>query len=103
MSAFDNFIDVDYIQHSPGLPPVGRNASLAAILSAGDSFAGVNITILKVMFDSPYGMVHYKFQVPGTQPLAFVDMWRFDGSCIVEHWDVVETLSANDTNPIALF
>lgn len=103
VSAFNNFLDINYIQHSPNLPPRGRNATLASILSAGNSFAGVNITILKVMFDSPYGMVHYKFQVPGTQPLAFVDMWRFDGTCIVEHWDVIEALSVNATNPIALF
>ncbi|KAE9373032.1 hypothetical protein N431DRAFT_224676 [Stipitochalara longipes BDJ] len=103
VSAFDDFIDVNYIQHSPNEPPYGRNASLAEILSAGDSFAGVNVTILKVLFDSPYGMVHWKLQVPGSEPFAFVDMWRFNGTCMVEHWDVVEQLTANDTNPIALF
>jgi len=103
VSAFDNFISASYIQHSPNEPPYGRNGSLAEILSAGDSFTGVNVTILKVMFDSPFGMVHWRLGVPGQEPFAFVDMWRFDGTCMVEHWDVVEQLTANDTNPIALF
>jgi hypothetical protein len=30
-------------------------------------------------------------------------MWRWNGTCIQEHWDAIETLPANATNPIALF
>ncbi|KAN0098992.1 hypothetical protein V8E51_014655 [Hyaloscypha variabilis] len=76
VSVFDNFIDANYIQHSPNEPPYGRNASLAEILKAGDSFSGVNVTTLKVLFDSPYRMVHWRLGVPGEEPFAFVDMWR---------------------------
>jgi len=28
---------------------------------------------------------------------------RFEESCVVEHWDVIEELPANATNPLALF
>ncbi|KAM0258593.1 hypothetical protein ACHAQJ_003764 [Trichoderma viride] len=34
---------------------------------------------------------------------AFADFWRFDGTCIVEHWDVVEYLTADSPNPSPLF
>jgi len=30
---------------------------------------------------------------------AITDIYRFDGSCIVEHWDSIETADASTTNP----
>jgi predicted SnoaL-like aldol condensation-catalyzing enzyme len=101
VSAFENFISPDYIQHNPAILS-GRNNTLT-LLESGSFVTGVNITILKVMFDSPYGMIHYKWQQGNETPTAYVDMWRFNGTCIQEHWDVIETLPANATNPIALF
>ncbi|KAE8445805.1 hypothetical protein EG329_012863 [Mollisiaceae sp. DMI_Dod_QoI] len=102
-SSFLNFIDINYIQHSANLPPYGRDVNLAALLKAGPDFTGVNVTILQVLFDSPYGMVHYRIALPGEQPVAIMDLWRFEGTCMVEHWDVIESLPVNATNPIALF
>jgi predicted SnoaL-like aldol condensation-catalyzing enzyme len=99
-TSFDNFISPDYIQHSPFLEAHGRNSTLSVLLNA---FGGVNITILQIMFDSPYGMIHYKFAPPTGPPLAFMDLWRFNGTCMEEHWDVIQSLPANTTNPIALF
>ncbi|KUJ16399.1 uncharacterized protein LY89DRAFT_734495 [Mollisia scopiformis] len=97
--SFDNFISPDYIQHSPFLLS-GCNNTLSVLLSASTN---VNITILQIMFDSPYGMVHYRFQAPNSTAIAFMDLWRFNGTCIEEHWDVTETFPENATNPIALF
>lgn len=37
------------------------------------------------MFDTPFAMVHYKFQVGTSTPIAFMDLWRFNGTCIEEH------------------
>jgi predicted SnoaL-like aldol condensation-catalyzing enzyme len=101
-SSFLNFNDEDYIQHSSGLPPYGRNNTLSQLLKFGGS-NGFNATILQIMFDSPYGMVHYRLDVPGQQPTAVMDLWRFEGTCMKEHWDVLQSLPVNATNPIALF
>jgi predicted SnoaL-like aldol condensation-catalyzing enzyme len=32
-----------------------------------------------------------------------MDLYRFQGTCIVEHWDVSQTITGNETNPIAFF
>jgi predicted SnoaL-like aldol condensation-catalyzing enzyme len=48
-------------------------------------------------------MIHYKFAAPNSPLLAFMDLWRFNGTCMEEHWDVIEALPADATNPIALF
>ncbi|PKK44878.1 hypothetical protein CI102_9480 [Trichoderma harzianum] len=34
---------------------------------------------------------------------AFVDFWRFQGTCIVEHWDVIEFVTGDSPNPSPLF
>lgn len=58
---------------------------------------------MQAMFDSPYGMVHYKIALPGQQPVVIMDLWRFEGTFMEEHWDVIESLPVKATNPIALF
>jgi len=37
------------------------------------------------------------------EPIALADIYRMDGTCIVEHWDVTQARPANATNPIAMF
>lgn len=34
---------------------------------------------------------------------AFADFWRFEGTCIVEHWDVIEYVTGDSPNPSPLF
>jgi len=99
VTSLKDFMSVDYIQHNPYVLS-GLNNSIAAL---ADVFDGANFTILQIMFDSPYGSLHYKVQFPNQPPIAFTDIWRFNGTCIEEHWDVIQTLPANATNPIALF
>ena len=41
--------------------------------------------------------------VPDTPFSALVDIYTFEGTCIVKHWDVLTQLPANATNPLALF
>lgn len=32
-----------------------------------------------------------------------MDLWRFEGTFMVEHWDVIEPLPVNATYPIVFF
>jgi predicted SnoaL-like aldol condensation-catalyzing enzyme len=53
--------------------------------------------------------VHYKSVGPrmprtkGLMPSVIVDVLRFEGTCIVEHWDLAGMKTGNETNPLALF
>ncbi|KAH8896069.1 hypothetical protein GQ53DRAFT_640291 [Thozetella sp. PMI_491] len=98
-TSLEDFVSRDYIQHNPYILS-GRNATIAAL---GSYFDGANFTFLQILFDSPYGAVHYKVQFPDSPPIAYFDMWRFNGTCIEEHWDVIQPLPTNATNPLALF
>ena len=97
--ALEDFLSEDYIQHNPYVLS-GRDNAIAAL---GGGFPGANFTILQTIFESPYGTIRYKLELPGQPPLAIQDLWRFNGTCIEEHWDTTQALPANATNPLALF
>ena len=79
----------DYIQHNPF---VGQGAQ-ATIDYLGPLLPMVNLTLLHVGKDGDSGFVHYKLDRFGPEPTALVDVDRLNGSCIVEHWDVIDPLA----------
>ncbi|CAG9998608.1 unnamed protein product [Clonostachys byssicola] len=98
-----NFVSDEYIQHNPAVLS-GRQPSIDALGAGGPyDFSKGNVTIMHYLFDSPFGMVHYRVDFPGQEPTAITDIWRFNGTCIEEHWDVIQALPKNATNPLALF
>ncbi|KAE8441026.1 hypothetical protein EG329_006090 [Mollisiaceae sp. DMI_Dod_QoI] len=98
-SAFTDHVDVDYIQHNP-FAKSGRDN---AITSLSPLLPTLNFTILRTNFNNSTGWVHYRKDQTGTLPTAVVDILRMNGSCIVEHWDVVQERPANATNPLAMW
>jgi predicted SnoaL-like aldol condensation-catalyzing enzyme len=93
---FDAFTHVvsDYIQHNPNI--LDGNAATFDVLSARPPTSTPQI--LHLAFSAPYGWVHHK-----DGSTAIVDVYRFNGTCIQEHWDVIQTVPANSTNPHPLF
>jgi predicted SnoaL-like aldol condensation-catalyzing enzyme len=85
----------DYIQHNPNI--LDGNAATFDVLSARLSTSTPQI--LHLAFSAPYGWVHHK----DGNSTAIVDMYRFNETCIQEHWDVIQTVPANSTNPHPLF
>ena len=63
----------------------------------------VPFIVLRQNFDNNIGFAHVRVNQEGEAPLALADIYRMEGTCIVEHWDVTQYLPANATNPIALF
>ncbi|KAJ7148089.1 hypothetical protein C8R43DRAFT_1194857 [Mycena crocata] len=91
----------DLIQHNPAVVD-GANASYTIVNSILADPA-VKVQIINQAFESPVGWVHYRIDGFNAQPTAIVDMFRFNGSCIVEHWDVIQERPANATSQHPLF
>ncbi|KIM92517.1 hypothetical protein OIDMADRAFT_36534 [Oidiodendron maius Zn] len=72
---FDKYIWADYIQHNP-LIPQGRDAAISFL----EPFARNKATSLT----------------------KSVDIYRFDGACIVEYWDIIANLTTSEINPTPL-
>lgn len=98
VEAYSRFIDVDLIEHSP-FGVQGRDANAAFLTPILPS---ANFSVLRKNFDNDLGIVHSRVEGQ-PQPSALVNIYRFNGTCIVEHWDITELRPANATNPVALF
>ncbi|EUC40340.1 hypothetical protein COCMIDRAFT_109041 [Bipolaris oryzae ATCC 44560] len=77
-----SFIAVDYINHNPSV----ANGSAAAWELLSPVWSTANITGKRNTFISPMSWVEYNSSLGG-----IVDRFRWEGGCIVEHWDQNET------------
>lgn len=83
---------VDYIQYSPSVGQ-GRDAVITALSGR----PRVNTTIVHQAFINNTGFVrHYGFSTP---PIQIMDAYRMNGSCIVEHWDVIADVILGEIDP----
>ena len=118
--AFDRFVDAFYVQKnlsatveylSPGYInhyPYTLDGIPAFRKTVGTGFLNGTFAVMNRVHPPPggtVGFVHYKYTpaLPGGQAPAVVDVYRMEGSCVVEHWDVGEAVPANATNPRAMF
>jgi predicted SnoaL-like aldol condensation-catalyzing enzyme len=96
--AFETYVSSNIIEHDPD-DTQDRDATIAR-LSQIIPFA--NFTILRSSFGKNTGLIHLKVD-EDPEPVALADIYRMDGTCIVEHWDITQARPANSTNPIAMF
>ncbi|KXJ88090.1 hypothetical protein Micbo1qcDRAFT_207365 [Microdochium bolleyi] len=80
------FIAADYINHNPFV----ANGSAAAWNVLSPIWPGLNITVFNTTFRGNMGWLNYTSDFG-----AVVDRFRWEGGCIVEHWDQNETFPAN--------
>jgi predicted SnoaL-like aldol condensation-catalyzing enzyme len=96
--AFETHVDSNIIEHDPG-DLQDRDAIVARL---NQIIPYVTSTILFSSFGDDTGLVYLKVE-DDPEPIALADMYRMDGTCIVEHWDVQQARPANTTNPLAMF
>ncbi|GFF88652.1 hypothetical protein IFM53868_05574 [Aspergillus udagawae] len=96
--AFSTYVDPGLIEHNPF--EQSRDEVVARL---SQIIPVTGFTVLRSIFDGDTGFVHVRVDEEDAQPIAFADIYRMDGTCIVEHWDVVQSLPENSTNPIAMF
>ncbi|KAK1529261.1 uncharacterized protein CCOS01_07095 [Colletotrichum costaricense] len=88
------------INHNPNVNG-DRDASLAWVAPL---IAEWNVTITNTGFADNVGWSHVKVEGPGMgRYTVAVDIWRFEGGCVAEHWDALQVAPpANRTNPLEL-
>ncbi|KAJ7784065.1 hypothetical protein B0H14DRAFT_2958978 [Mycena olivaceomarginata] len=94
-------VRADEFQHNPD--NLDGAAASFAVFNAVYANRTNTIQVLHQAFEAPIGWVHFRIDGASPEPGAIVDMYRFNGSCIVEHWDVIQERPVNATNPHALF
>ena len=103
--ALRTYVAADYIQHNPYLPN-GREP-LVQLFAAQPLPPGGILPIrnLHQTLQNNTGLLHYvRFSSNASDPpVVNADVWRFEGPCIVEHWDVIQAVPANSSNPHPMY
>lgn len=102
VGAFTEHVSPDYIQHNP-YATSGRQSALDYLTPR---WPGWKFTLAHFAFSNGYGWVHVKQELidePEEPFEAVVDILRMNGTCIVEHWDVIQSLPDDAINPGAFF
>jgi predicted SnoaL-like aldol condensation-catalyzing enzyme len=87
----------DFVEHSPGNPS-GRDAFVEFITAA--PVARSRLDLRRVVADDEFVVMHYRMTTPeDPRGHAVVDLWRFENDRIVEHWDVVQPVAADQEAP----
>jgi len=101
--AFAKFVSPSLVDHASSGADFSDDVSfLSALFPTVDAaiIAGLELCTDDICF------VHYKATPKaGGSPFisnvtAISDIYRYDGSCIVEHWDAVQTANEATTNPL---
>ncbi|BBC35128.1 hypothetical protein SGFS_064220 [Streptomyces graminofaciens] len=97
----DRFVRSDYIQHNPTVGD-GSAALKGLATSIHQQFPDAKYDVERVISQGDLVMLHSNvILVPGTKGSAVIDIFRFQGGKIAEHWDVIQsvpdtTASGND-------
>ncbi|KAG2002943.1 hypothetical protein CC2G_003585 [Coprinopsis cinerea AmutBmut pab1-1] len=97
---FDKYIPGEYIQHNPDALS-GRQPAIDFLKDLW-STPGIRFANISAWAGEGFGMMHYRMTAPDFD-YAVMDRLRFKGTCFNEHWDVLQRIYGNETNPIAFF
>lgn len=93
-TALDQYLHPDYIQHNPFIPPsrAGLRAFITGLPDAARYEPGA------IIAEGDLVMIHGRYSGGTDKPLLAVDIFRFEDSLVVEHWDVLQDeVAAQDT------
>ena len=95
-AAIDQFVDGDdYIQHNPGIGD-GVDALGAAFAAAADRGEAIAYTSTELVLGQGDFVLACSLGTIGDRSTAFYDLFRVAGGAIVEHWDVVQPIQAEN-------
>jgi predicted SnoaL-like aldol condensation-catalyzing enzyme len=96
------FIDHDPAASGDGTKDIDGFKRFLAFLR--NKFPQSHFEIKRVIAQGDYVMVHsHGVREPGTKGRAIVDIFRLDQGKIAEHWDVVQDIPENSSNPRGFF
>ncbi|KAK5626222.1 hypothetical protein RRF57_001937 [Xylaria bambusicola] len=96
--------DPPYIQHDPDMQPYGKRPTMEFLLNI-PAYTDMNLTVLRFGIDDNLGWVHIvgcESPEPGSCVQA-ADIYRFEGTCIMEHWAVIQREKTNKVNELSMW
>ena len=86
------YVTDKYIQHNP-MVPTGKEGLLKALPGFYQAMPSLNWKLKHIYADGDFVIVHSTYDFGKDN--AVVDIFRFNGDKVDEHWDVVQEIPAN--------
>ncbi len=97
------YIGKSYRQHNPMIAD-GIEGLKAFAAHFKGLYPEVRVDFKKVFVDGDYVITHSNvFLQPNSRGMAVVDIFRFEGDKVVEHWDVIQEVPAESMNSNTMF
>lgn len=100
--SFERHVSEKYIQHNP----LCRNGweDAIALIEKIVSTPGFHASLERVIVEGDFAVVHLNITFAGNAPdLAVVDIMRFEGDKIAEHWDVMQEVPLQTASGNTMF
>jgi len=93
-----------YVQHSAVVPD-GFDGLMSLIETFDQTFEDYGVKVIRLIADDNYVWAHCHYTYGSSDPRgkAIIEIFRFEGERVVEHWDVIQDVPETFANPNGMF